>query len=238
MPAVAALALTLALAPAPSPSPSPSAPPGPVTGLLGGLGEVVDGLLGLGGGSSTTSPSVEPTTPGPGPSATSIPETGVPATGAPVAPGGVAPGAPTGAATAGTPGARGGVPARVGSWSDTDDPAVGVPVPPAPDGRAPAPTGPDGLAAPTAVNDDALFRITMIGLGVAVLAVQIMLLVRRRRGRPAPAVAAAPVAGGPVAPTALDVTGDNVTRLPTNLNAIYELGRLDERLAQERERGS
>ncbi|MFC3502123.1 hypothetical protein ACFOOK_14290 [Micromonospora krabiensis] len=235
MPAVAALALTLALAPAPSPSPAPSAPAGPVTGLLGGLGEVVDGLLGLGGGSSTTSPSAAPTTPGP--SATSIPDPVVPPTGVPVTPGGAVPGAPAGGATAGTPGTQGGAPARVGSWSDTDDPVVGAPVPRAPDGRAPAPTGPDGLAAPTAVDDDALFRLTMIGLAVAVLAVQIMLLVRRRRERPAPAAAAPPVAG-PVPPAALDATGDNVTRLPTNLNAIYELGRLDERLAQERERRS
>ena len=31
---------------------------------------------------------------------------------------------------------------------------------------------------------------------------------------------------------------DNVTHLPTELNAIYELGRLDERLSQERNRRS
>ncbi|MGW1450451.1 hypothetical protein ACWCO3_19515 [Micromonospora sp. NPDC002411] len=67
---------------------------------------------------------------------------------------------------------------------------------------------------------------------LGVLAVLALLFVRRRApgpsAAPTPAPAPAPDPGpGPVP--------DNVSRLPTSLNAVYELGRLDERL--ERERG-
>lgn len=45
MPAVVALVLTLALSPTPSPS---TTTPGPIGGLLGGVGQIVDDLLGGG----------------------------------------------------------------------------------------------------------------------------------------------------------------------------------------------
>ncbi|KAB1937296.1 hypothetical protein F8271_19420, partial [Micromonospora sp. ALFpr18c] len=60
MPAVVALVLTLALAPAPS----PSSTSGPVGELLGGVGQIVDDLLGGGAAPSTSptpAPSVAPT---------------------------------------------------------------------------------------------------------------------------------------------------------------------------------
>ncbi|WBB69457.1 hypothetical protein [Micromonospora sp. WMMD812] len=220
MPAVAALALTLALAPAPSPSTAPSPSQGVVGGLLGGVGDLVDGLLGGGGdGTPSATPSASPTQSG-GP-------TGAPAP-APV------PGKPSVAPSSAAPPRS---PARLGSGGGADDPVVGVPLAPQPADRNDAPVAPEGMAAPVPDDDDELFRWAVLLLAVGVLAVPLVLLVRQRR-EPRPAAPVASSAGGPLPPTGLDVTGDNVTRLPTNLNAIYELGRLDERLAQERERHS
>ncbi|MGK5739940.1 hypothetical protein [Micromonospora sp. URMC 103] len=231
MPVVAALALTLALAPAPSPA--PSSPTGPVGGLLGGVGDLVDGLLGAGGGTPTPPPSATPTTPGP--SVTSIP-TAVPPTGAP---GAVPTGAPAGVpGPAGAPGAPG-APGPVGPRGGGDGPAVVVTVPPptAAEGQG-APTTSDGFATPAVAAPDPLMRWAVMMLAVGVLALAAALVVRRRRPAVTPSPAAPAVGAGPVPPAEPGGTEGNVTRLPTNLNAIYELGRLDERLAQERERRS
>ncbi|PWR10612.1 hypothetical protein DKT68_08325, partial [Micromonospora acroterricola] len=71
-------------------------------------------------------------------------------------------------------------------------------------------------------------------LVAAALAVLALVLLRPRRA----AAGAERSSGAPApAPTPTPNPGplpDNVSRLPTNLNAIYELGRLDERLEQER----
>ncbi|GAB3937877.1 hypothetical protein GCM10027614_16910 [Micromonospora vulcania] len=55
-----------------------------------------------------------------------------------------------------------------------------------------------------------------------------LLFLRRRRPAGVPVLAAVPDDDGPVP--------DNVRHLPTDLNGIYEMGRLDERLEQERRR--
>ncbi|MCM0678678.1 hypothetical protein NCC78_28990, partial [Micromonospora phytophila] len=80
------------------------------------------------------------------------------------------------------------------------------------------------------------------GLAVGALAVPVALVLRRRRhvpgATPGQAGSSAPAPGraGPSAPAPdPEPVVDNVTRLPTDLNGIYELGRLDERLRQERE---
>jgi len=82
-------------------------------------------------------------------------------------------------------------------------------------------------------------------LAAGVLTVLALLLLRRRRPAAAAGVAPAPTSAPAPAPALApdldadpDPVPDNVSRLPTNLNAIYELGRLDERLEQERSRKS
>ncbi|MFC0506927.1 hypothetical protein [Micromonospora costi] len=229
MPVVAALALTLALAPAPAPSPTPSA--GPVGSLLGGVGSLVDGLLGAGGGGTPT-PTPTPTSPTAGPSVTAVPSS------APVVPpAGTPSGVPT-SAPAGVPGPPG-APGPAGPRGGLGDPVVVVTGTPPPAVGVPGdPTTSQGLAAPAAVQPDPLMRWAAMMLAVGVLAVPVALIVRRRRPAVAPSPATPSTGGAPVPPAEVDETSGNVTRLPTNLNAIYELGRLDERLAQERERRS
>ncbi|MEH1102170.1 hypothetical protein [Micromonospora sp. CPCC 205561] len=214
MPAVAALALTLALAPAPT----PSASGGPVGDLIGDLGQVVDGLL-TGGGRG--SPSASPT---PVPS------------GSPAAP--TRPAGPSAAPAVPSPAS----PARSAAAPGRDRPAAGPverPVePPAPDGQGGATGAPSSLGAPPRGDDGAGPDPWLVtGLALGALAVPVLLVWSRRR-RPA----AGPVGPvGPANPTPdpdEEPLDDNVIRLPTSLNAIYELGRLDERLSQERDRRS
>ncbi|SIR98360.1 hypothetical protein [Micromonospora avicenniae] len=229
---VAALALTLAMAPAPEPSPSPTVPGGLLGGLVGGLGSLVDGLLGAGDDGEPSvppssppsdAPSAAPTTPGP--SATSVPT-----------PGSLAPSVavPSGVST----NAPGGVPGRVVRPGGGREPSVVVTVVPQPAGAPDlTPSTSDRLAVPTVVRTDPVLQWAALLFAVGVLALPVVLLVRRRPAPAAPAPAPVAAPGGPVPPGPED-TAENVTRLPTNLNAIYELGRLDERLAQERERRS
>ncbi|SCF15161.1 hypothetical protein GA0070607_6183 [Micromonospora coriariae] len=105
----------------------------------------------------------------------------------------------------------------------------------------PLPNGGDPVAPPTLAAPDrggwpVLPAYYLLVAGA--LAVLALLLLRPRRA--ARAARAAGAAGAPApapAPTPAPDPGpapDNVSRLPTNLNAIYELGRLDERLEQER----
>ncbi|RKN29192.1 hypothetical protein [Micromonospora musae] len=228
---VAALALTLAMAPAPQPSTSPSVPSGLLGGLVAGLGDLVDGLLGA-GDDPTAPPTTPPTTPPsdppsvapttPGPSVTSVPVPG------PIVPSVAVP----------SDARPNGLPGRVVRPGGDGGPDVVVTVVPQPAGAPEvAPSTSESLAVPTVVRTDPVLRWAALLFSIGVLALPVVLLVRRR---PAPAdVAPAPVParGGPV-PPGPDEGTENVTRLPTNLNAIYELGRLDERLAQERERRS
>ncbi|MER5338268.1 hypothetical protein [Micromonospora sp. NPDC002717] len=212
MSAVAALALTLALAPAPT----PSASGGPVGGLLGGVGQIVDDLL-TGGAGAT--PGASPT---PVPSGSTAPASPRPSA-APVAPG---PSTSTSTST------RAVDPGRTAEGPGERKAAV-----PAPNGRTGTSGDASTVAAPPLRGDgDPAERWLLYGLAATAVAVPVLLVLRRRR----PAVAQMGPAGAP-APTP-DPAGeplvDNVTRLPTNLNAIYELGRLDERLSQERERRS
>ncbi|TDC34370.1 hypothetical protein E1211_17545 [Micromonospora sp. 15K316] len=231
---VAALALTLAMAPAPQPSTSPSAPDGLLGGLVGGLGDLVDGLLGAGDPPPTDPPPTDPPSAGPtaapttpGPSATSIPTPG------PIIPSGLGPsGAPTSRPA--------GLPGHVVRPGRDGGPDVVVTVVPQPAGAPEAaPSISDGLAVPTVVRTDPVLRWAALLFAIGVLALPVVLLVRRRPAPTAapPAPTPAPARVGPV-PPGPDDTAENVTRLPTNLNAIYELGRLDERLAQERDRRS
>lgn len=224
MPAVAALVLTLALAPAPSPSP----PSGPVGDILGGVGRVVDGVLG-GHGTPSATPTASVT-----PTATSTPSP-PPVTGQPnpAAPGATA--APAGASA----GVRGpATPDRPagGSGTDAQDAAV-----PQRTGDTPASEVPPALASPAR---DGWPPVSYL-LVAAVLAVLALLLLRRR----APGTSAAPTPDpapqrnpdpqpDPAPQPDPDPGPDNVRRLPTSLNDIYELGRLDERLEQERRRGT
>ncbi|KAB1923931.1 hypothetical protein F8271_30770 [Micromonospora sp. ALFpr18c] len=97
-------------------------------------------------------------------------------------------------------------------------------------GEAPAPAAPT-YTDPARGDWPPAYYLVLAG----VLAVLALLLLVRRRPPAAPPAAAAP-APAP-APEPVPVP-DNVSRLPTNLNAIYELGRLDERLDQERGRRS
>ncbi|MEU6205226.1 hypothetical protein ABZ814_16775 [Micromonospora musae] len=228
---VAALALTLAMAPAPQPSTSPSVPDGLLGGLVAGLGDLVDGLLGA-GDDPTVPPTVPPATP-PSDPPSAAPTTSAPSAASIPAPGPIVPSVavPTGARP-------NGVPDRVVRPGGDGGPDVVVTVVPQPAGAPEvAPSTSETLAVPTVVRTDPVLRWAALLFAIGVLALPVVLLVRRR---PAPAAVApdpVPARGGPV-PPGPDETAENVTRLPTNLNAIYELGRLDERLAQERERRS
>ncbi|MBQ0902287.1 hypothetical protein [Micromonospora sp. U21] len=229
MPAVVALVLTLAL----SPTPSPSAPSGPVGDLIGGVGQIVDDLLG-GGSTPSASPIPTPTQTRPPSAGPSAPVAPAPVTPAPVAPAPVAPApmapvptpTPAGSSAGSRPPAVPAAPDRTAGGRDTREAAV-----PLPNGNDPV--DPPTLAAPDRSGWPLLPAYHLLIAGV--LAVLALLLLRRRRavgtagsaGAPAPAPAPTPAPDpGPVP--------DNVSRLPTNLNAIYELGRLDERLEQER----
>jgi hypothetical protein len=116
------------------------------------------------------------------------------------------------------------------------EPAAVTAAPPGGDG-GPAPSTSENLGVPTVVGSDPFLRWAVMVLGVGVVGLAVALFLRRRPAPPAPVPAATGAGVGPVPPGPDETTG-NVTRLPTNLNAIYELGRLDERLAQERERRS
>ncbi|MFG1891353.1 hypothetical protein ACGFIR_26215 [Micromonospora sp. NPDC049051] len=216
---VAALALTLALAPAPT----PTASGGPVGDLLGGVGRVVDDLLKGGRATPGASPTPVPTgstAPAPTPADPSV---------APAVPAAPGPSAP----------ARGGAsaPAPAG-----DLPAGREAGAPAPEERESASDAPSTVAAPPRGDDGATDRWLVYGLVLGVLAVPVLFVLHRRRR---PAVAATGPAGPASPPTPApdpdpddEPVLDNVTHLPTDLNAIYELGRLDERLSQERNRRS
>ncbi|MFI7650698.1 hypothetical protein ACIBTZ_32195 [Micromonospora sp. NPDC049460] len=208
---MAALALTLALAPAPT----PSASGGPVGDLLGGIGQIVDDLLTGGGG---ITPGASPT---PVPSGSTAPASPRPS---------AAPGAPRPSTSTTTS-------PRADSARTAEGPGERKAAVPAPNGRTGTSGDASTVTAPPLDGDgDPAVRWLLYGLAATAVAVPVLLVLRRRR----PAVAQVGPAGAP-APTP-DPAGeplvDNVTRLPTNLNAIYELGRLDERLSQERQRRS
>ncbi|MFI7575836.1 hypothetical protein [Micromonospora sp. NPDC049497] len=219
MPAAAVLALILALAPAPTPSGST----GPVGDLLGGVGDLVDGLL-PGGADATPAPSATPSVGSP----TASPSD---------------PSPPLSRSAGPTPGA----PRPSSVATDAVRRAAAVPQRP-----GPTPGTREGRAAPPAGSEQGADRRMAYAAGAGVLAVAaLVLLWRRRRSVPGPAVTPAetggptwpgvPAASGPsgvVPPSDGDPAPDNVTRLPTDLNAIYELGRLDERLRQQREPGT
>ncbi|MBM0202179.1 hypothetical protein JNW90_02835 [Micromonospora sp. STR1s_5] len=216
MPTVVVLALTLALAPAPS----PSATANPLGDIVGGVGRIVDDLLGGDTPSAAPTPSGTPT----GAATPSRP---------PVAdqPSPVEPIAIPGPAESagGTPAPAAPDRRTAGEGTGTREAAV-----PPRDGDTPAPTAPPALASPTR---DAWPPVSYL-LVVAVLAVLALLLLRRRA--PVPAAAAPRPDPGPVPDCGPEPDSgpvlDNVSRLPTSLNAIYEMGRQDERLEQERRR--
>ncbi|MEH1056866.1 hypothetical protein V6U89_16875 [Micromonospora sp. CPCC 206171] len=120
------------------------------------------------------------------------------------------------------PGRAAGAPAGV--------PAGGVPgasTSTAPGGSA---TVPEALPTETAEETD---RLLLYALALSAAAVPVLPLTRRRRSPTAVAPADAPRPAPDPEPAP-----DNVSRLPTDLNGIYELGRLDERLSQQRNRRS
>ncbi|WP_433133319.1 hypothetical protein ACQPWW_15485 [Micromonospora sp. CA-240977] len=209
MPAVVVLALTLALAPAPSPSTTS----GPVADLLGGVGRIVDDLLDQGGAPSapptaTSTPTSTPRSPAVTDQANPARPTTVPTPAGPSA-AVRAPGAPVASV-------------RPDGGGVTGSRAAAVP---RSDGGPPAPVAPPPLANPVR---DGWPPVSYL-LVLAVLVLLALLLLRRHRpaAEPVPDPAPGPDPG-PVP--------DNVSRLPTSLNAVYELGRLDERLARERGR--
>ncbi|MET8277670.1 hypothetical protein [Micromonospora sp. NPDC005174] len=212
MPAVVVLALTLALAP--TPTPSVSVTPGPIGELVGGVGRIVGELLG-GDGTPTPTPS---------PTGTRAPTTGPsrPSTTGPSSPS--TPAAPAGSQSGGRAVLT---PDRPGKGAGADDRDAAVPLR---GGDTPAPVVAPSLADP--VRDG---WPPVSYLLVAVLLVVLAALLLRRRGD-----AAAPAPPTPDTEPTLDHDpdpgADNVRRLPTSLNAVYELGRLDERLEQERRR--
>ncbi|MCG5441955.1 hypothetical protein NIE79_005011 [Micromonospora sp. NIE79] len=213
MPTVVVLALTLALAPAPS----ASATSNPLGDIVGGVGQIVDDLLGGDTPSAAPTPSLTPT----GAATPSRPPVaGRPSPAEPTAiprPAGSAGGAPAPAA----PDRR-----TAGEGTGTREATV-----PWRDGDTPAPTAPPALANPTR---NAWPPVSYL-LVVAVLAVLGLLLLRRRAPVPAAAPDPDPVPDSGPAPDPGPVP-ENVSRLPTSLNAIYEMGRQDERLEQERRR--
>ncbi|WP_328417336.1 hypothetical protein OG470_29010 [Micromonospora sp. NBC_00389] len=213
MPAVVALMLTLALTP--TPSPSPSATPGPVSELLGGVGKIVDDLLGGGSSTPSTSPTPRPT-PSPPPAA----DPSVPAVPAPAL-------TPAGSSAGSRPPGASAAPDRTSGGRG--DRAAAVPLP---NGEGAAPPT---LASPTRGGWPLVPAYYFLVAGV--LAVLALMLLLRRRTAGTPGVAGAP-APAPTPASAPDPgpVPDNISRLPTNLNAIYELGRLDERLDQDRGR--
>ncbi|MEU9508922.1 hypothetical protein AB0D32_21900 [Micromonospora sp. NPDC048170] len=207
MPVVAALVLTLALTAAPT----PTASGGPVGDLLGDIGQVVDDLL-TGGGKAT--PGASPT---PGVSGSAVPT-------------------PTPAGPSAVPAAP--VPAASASTTTRDrpapHPAKREPEGSTPHGRGVASDAPSAVAAPPRDGEGA-DRWLVPGLLLGALVVPVLFVLHRRR-RPAVAAAAPSSPSTRVPDPDEEPAVDNVTRLPTNLNAIYELGRLDERLSQERDR--
>ncbi|MEU8154047.1 hypothetical protein AB0B94_10345 [Micromonospora sp. NPDC048986] len=215
MPTVVVLALTLALAPAPS----PSATSNPLGDIVGGVGQIVDDLLGGDTPSAAPTPSV---TPSAAATPSRPPVAGKPSPVEPI----VIPGPAVSAENVPAPTA----PDRrtAGASSGTSEAVV-----PPRDGDTPAPIVAPALANPTR---NAWPPASYL-LVVAVLAVLTLLLLRRR----APVPAAAPDPGPTSDPWPEPDPGptpDNVSRLPTSLNAIYEMGRQDERLEQERRRRS
>jgi len=97
----------------------------------------------------------------------------------------------------------------------------------------PAPEVPPALASPARRGWPPVSYL----LVAAVLAVLALLLLRRRASDTTTVAASDPgPAPDPDPRPEPDPGPDNVRRLPTSLNAIYELGRLDERLEQERGR--
>ncbi|MET7375784.1 hypothetical protein [Micromonospora arida] len=216
MPTVVVLALALALAPAPS----PSATSNPLGDIVGGVGRIVDDLLGGGTPSAAPTPSDTPT----GAATPSRPPvTGRPSPAEPIA-------IPKPARSAG------GVPVPAAPDRRTAGEGTGAreAVVPPRDGDTPAPIAPPALANPTR---NAWPPASYL-LVVAVLAVLALLLLRRRA--PVPAAAVPGPDPGPVPDSGPEPDSgpvpDNVSRLPTSLNAIYEMGRQDERLEQERRR--
>ncbi|MET8260995.1 hypothetical protein [Micromonospora sp. NPDC005205] len=213
MPTVVVLALALALAPAPSPSTTSN----PLGDIVGGVGQIVDDLLGGDTPSAAPTPSATPTAAA---TPSRPPVAGQPSPVKPVAipgPAGTTSGVPAPAA----PDRR-----TAGEGTGTREAAV-----PWRDGDTPAPTPPPALANPTR---NAWPPASYL-LVVAVLAVLALLLLRRRAPAPAAAPDPGPVPDSGPAPDPGPVP-DNVSRLPTSLNAIYEMGRQDERLEQERRR--
>ncbi|MFE9190191.1 hypothetical protein ACFYL6_11315 [Micromonospora sp. NPDC007208] len=209
MPTVVVLALTLALAPAPS----PSATSDPLGDIIGGVGQIVDDLLGGGTPTAAPTPSVAPT----GASTPSRPPVvNQPSPAEPIT-------IPVPARSAG------GVPAP--AVPDRHTAGTGSREAAVPGRDAPTPTLPPALANPAR---NAWPPVSYL-LVVAVLAVLALLLVRRRAPVPAATPDPGPVPESGPAPDAGPVP-DNVSRLPTSLNAIYEMGRQDERLEQERRR--
>ncbi|MEU8330369.1 hypothetical protein [Micromonospora sp. NPDC048839] len=211
MPTVVVLALTLAL----SPAPSPSATSDPLGDIVGGVGQIVDDLL---GGNTPTAPPPPGVTPTRAPTPSPTPVAGQPS---PVESSAIP--VPTRSA--------GGRPAPVapdrrtaGEGTATRGAAV-----PRRDGDTPAPTDPPALANPTRSAWPPMSYLLVV-VALAVLAV---LFLRRRSPVPAAAPDPGPVPGADPAPDPGSMP-ENVSRLPTSLTAIYEMGRQDERLEQER----
>ncbi|MET8357274.1 hypothetical protein [Micromonospora sp. NPDC005171] len=213
MPTVVVLALTLALAPAPSPSTTSN----PLGDIIGGVGQIVDDLLGGGTPTAAPTPSVTPTG---APTPSRPPVAGQPS---PVE--SIASPVPTGS-TGGGPAPA--VPDRRTADEDSGTREVAVPWR---DGDTPAPTAAPALANPSRNA----WPPTSYLLVVALLAVLALLFLRRRAPVPTATPDPGPVPGPDPAPEPGPVP-ENVSRLPTSLNAIYEMGRQDERLEQERRR--
>ncbi|MEU4556001.1 hypothetical protein [Micromonospora violae] len=232
MPTVVVLALTLALAPAPSPSTTPNL----LGDIIGGVGQIVDDLLGGDAPSADPTPNATPTTP-------SVAPTGVPTSSQP--PAADQPSPVTSIAIPVPAGSAGAVPAPSDPVRRTtgEDAGAREAAVPRRDGETPEPSVLPALANPTGGAWPPASYLLVVGL-LALLAV---LLLRRRA--PAAALAPRPDPGpdsaprpGPVLDSApapdpdLGPVPDNVSQLPTSLNVIYEMGRLDERLEQERRR--
>ncbi|MGC5285123.1 hypothetical protein [Micromonospora sp. DT231] len=124
----------------------------------------------------------------------------------------------------------GGPPAPIAPDRSTAGGGAGTPGAAVPrrDGDTPAPTVPPALATPTS---NAWPPTSYLLVVVVLLAVLVVLFLRRRA--PVPVAAPGPGPGADPAPDPGPLP-DNVSRLPTSLNAIYEMGRQDERLEQER----
>ncbi|MEW2432288.1 hypothetical protein AB0877_30180 [Micromonospora sp. NPDC047644] len=213
MPTVVVLALTLALAPAPSPSTTSN----PLGDIVGGVGQIVDDLLGGDTTSAAPTPSATPTV------AATPSRSPVTARPSPV----------DSIVIPGSAGSASGVPAPAAPGRPAEGEGTGSREETVPwrDGDTLAPTPPPALASPTR---NAWPPVPYL-LVVAVLVVLALLLLRRRAPAPVAAPDPGPVPNSGPAPDP-DPVPDNVSRLPTSLNAIYEMGRQDERLEQERRR--